>query len=55
MTQVRLFWYFILEGIKGGIKHNEKFLRNLNVRTKMYYFRDDTQSSHIRTKTNGII
>ncbi len=37
----QVVWYFILEDT-GGMKYNEKFLKNLNVHAKMYYFRDDT-------------
>ncbi|MEA5099072.1 hypothetical protein SDC9_37567 [bioreactor metagenome] len=37
----QVVWYFILDDT-GGIKYNEKFLKNLNIRTKMYYFREET-------------
>jgi len=47
----QVVWYFILEDT-GGIKHNEKFLRNLNVRTKMYYFRDDTPEFSYKNENN---
>ncbi|MCK9320711.1 MAG: hypothetical protein M0P32_01775 [Bacteroidales bacterium] len=47
----QVVWYFILEET-GGIKYNEKFLKDLNIHTKMYYLKDNTPEFCSKNENN---